>query len=472
MARPPAEGQCADFNFKRTMYMNGSKQKMGRRRLAIVLAAGEGTRMKSAMAKVLHPIAHRSMLGHVLTQVAAIGADTVVVVVGPEHNAVAAEAARFIPNRQVFVQAQQCGTAHAVLAARPALEQSFDDILIVFADSPLVQAATLRDLSDAVAAEVAVAVLGFYARNPDGYGRLIVDNETIIGIREHGDASSDERALTLCNAGLMAIAGRHALPILSAIDNHNRKGEYYLTDAVAIATSHHWRTALVMADEDEVLGVNDRVQLAQAEAVFQSRMRQAVMHAGATLVAPETVFFAYDTQIGRDVWIGPHVVFGPGVVVEDGARIEAFSHIEGAAIGRGSMIGPFARLRPGTRLSENVKIGNFVETKAALVGPGSKMNHLSYIGDAQVGAHANIGAGTITCNFDGQRKHQTIIGDGAFVGSNSALVAPITVGAGAYIGSGSVITDDVPDDALALARGRQVNIGNWALRRRQAAERK
>jgi bifunctional UDP-N-acetylglucosamine pyrophosphorylase/glucosamine-1-phosphate N-acetyltransferase len=452
------------------MYMNGSKQKMGRRRLAIVLAAGEGTRMKSAIAKVLHPIAHRSMLGHVLTHVAAMGADAVAVVVGPEHANIAAEAFRFIANPQVFVQAERLGTAHAVLAARPALEQGFDDVLIVFADSPLVQAATLRNLCDAVDAEVAVAVLGFHARNPHGYGRLIMDNGAVIGIREHGDASPDERALTLCNAGLMALAGRHAVAIVSAINNHNSKGEYYLTDAVAIALAHHWRTALVMADEDEVLGVNDRIQLAEAEAVFQNRMRRAVMHAGATLIAPETVFFAYDTQLGRDVCIGPHVVFGPGVVVEDGATIEAFSHIEGATIGRRSIIGPFARLRPGTRLAENVKIGNFVETKAALVGQGSKLNHLSYVGDAQVGAQVNIGAGTITCNYDGEHKHQTIIGAGAFVGSNSALVAPVTVGAGAYIGSGSVITHNVPDDALALARGRQINIGNWALRRRQAAE--
>ncbi len=451
--------------------MSGSKQEMGRRRLAIVLAAGEGTRMKSALAKVLHPVGGRSMLGHVLTSVTAMAVDAVAVVIGPGREDVAAEAKRIAPEAQIFVQSERLGTAHAVLAVTPMLQREFDDILIVFADSPLVKASTLTRLCEALAGDATVAVLAFEAADPQGYGRLMIEDGALVAVREHRDATDAERALTLCNGGLMAIAGRHALAILTAIDNDNAKKEYYLTDAVALARARRLNTAIVVAPEEEVLGVNDRIQLAKAEAVFQQRMREAAMREGATLLAPETVFFTYDTRIGRDVQIGPHVVFGPGVVIEDGAHIEAFTHMEGARIGPSCVVGPFARLRPGTVLFERVKIGNFVETKAAVLGPGSKLNHLSYIGDAEVGAHTNIGAGTITCNYDGFFKHKTIIAENAFIGSNSALVAPVSIGAGAYVGSGSVVTKDVPADALALGRGRQVNIAHWAtaFRQRQTA---
>jgi bifunctional UDP-N-acetylglucosamine pyrophosphorylase/glucosamine-1-phosphate N-acetyltransferase len=453
------------------VFMSDRKQKAGRSRLAVILAAGEGTRMRSSVAKVLHPIAGRPMLTHVLTSVSAIGADAVAVVIGPGHDDVAAEAARVAPDAQIFVQAERLGTAHAVLAARSALTQGYDDILVLFADSPLIQPTTLERLCDALKDGAAVAVLGFQASDPRGYGRLILGDGGVAAICEHHDASAAERAVTLCNGGLMAFAGRHVIPILSAITNANAKQEFYLTDAVTVAGSLGLNTALVEAEEEEVLGVNDRVQLAQAEAVFQRRMRDTIMRNGATLLAPETIFFTFDTQIGRDVRIGPNVVFGPGVVVADGVIIEPFTHIEGATIGAHSVVGPFARLRPGTILSEKVKIGNFVETKAAVVGSGSKLNHLSYIGDAQIGTNANIGAGTITCNYDGYLKQQTIIGNDAFIGSNSALVAPVTIGARAYIGSGSVITADVPADALALARGRQVTIAEWAIafRKRQSA---
>jgi bifunctional UDP-N-acetylglucosamine pyrophosphorylase / glucosamine-1-phosphate N-acetyltransferase len=455
------------------VYMSGSKQNMGRRRLAIVLAAGEGTRMKSALAKVLHPVGGRSMLGHVLTSATAMAVDAIAVVIGPGREDVAAEAQRLAPEAQIFVQSERLGTAHAVLAATPMLQREFDDILIVFADSPLVQASTLTCLCTALAGDAAVAVLAFEAADPQGYGRLIVEAGELVAVREHRDASDAERALTLCNGGLMALSGRHALSILTAIDNNNAKKEYYLTDAVALARARRLPTAVVIASEEELLGVNDRIQLAKAEAVFQRRMREAAMQDGATLLAPDTVFFTYDTRIGRDVQIGPNVVFGPGVVIADGAHIEAFTHMEGARIGPSCVVGPFARLRPGTVLSEKVKIGNFVETKAAVLGPGSKLNHLSYIGDADVGAHTNIGAGTITCNYDGFFKHKTVIADNAFIGSNSALVAPVTIGNGAYVGSGSVVTEDVPADALALARGRQVNIAHWApaFRQRQTAAR-
>jgi len=449
------------------VYMSGSKQEMGRRRLAIVLAAGEGTRMKSALAKVLHPVGGRSMLGHVLTCVNALAVDAVAVVIGPGREDVAAEAKKIAPAAEIFIQSERLGTAHAVLAATPVLQRDYDDIVVLFADSPLIEPATLERLSSSVSGETAVAVLAFETADPRGYGRLIFEQGELVAVREHRDASAAERALTLCNGGLMALAGRHAFAILSAIGNDNAKQEYYLTDAVAVARSRKLSTGIVVAPEEEVLGVNDRVQLAQAEAVFQRRMRETAMRAGATLLAPDSVFFTYDTVIGRDVQIGQHVVFGPGVVIEDGAHIEAFTHIEGARIGRSCVVGPFARLRPGTILSEKVKIGNFVETKAAIIGTGSKLNHLSYIGDAEVGAHTNIGAGTITCNYDGFLKHKTIIADNAFIGSNSALVAPVSIGPGAYVGSGSVITQDVPAEALALGRGRQVNIAEWATSFRQ-----
>jgi bifunctional UDP-N-acetylglucosamine pyrophosphorylase/glucosamine-1-phosphate N-acetyltransferase len=375
----------------------------------------------------------------------------------------AAEARRCFPGVSVHLQAERHGTAHAVLAAREAVAKGHDDILVLFADTPLIEAATLRHLREALASGNAVIALGFEAKDPTGYGRLVRDAEgSLLAIREHKDATAAERALTLCNAGLMALAGRQALAILEAIGNDNVQREFYLPDAVAVARQSGLHAGTILASEEEVMGINDRVQLAEAEAVMQKRLREQAMRNGATLVAPETVFFSADTEIGRDVTIEPHVVFGPGVVVEDGAVIHSFSHLEGAHVGKGVSVGPFARLRPGANLQEGAKVGNFVEIKAAEIGRGAKVNHLSYIGDASVGAACNIGAGTITCNYDGYSKHRTEIGANAFIGTNSSLVAPVKVGAGAYIGSGSVITEDVAPDALALGRGRQVEKPGWA----------
>jgi bifunctional UDP-N-acetylglucosamine pyrophosphorylase/glucosamine-1-phosphate N-acetyltransferase len=436
---------------------------ISRNALAIILAAGEGTRMKSGRAKVLHEVAGRSMLAHVLASVAAAGVDNVAVVVGPGRDDVSAETQRIAPHAGVFVQNERLGTAHAVMAARAALDAGYDDLIVLFADTPLVTGATISALRNALAAGAGVAALGFEAADPFGYGRLLQDADgRLAAIREEKDASAAERAIRLCNAGLMAIDGRCAPDLLARIGNDNAKGEYYLTDVVELARAVGLATQIVVADETEVLGVNDRVQLARAEAVLQARLRRAAMISGATLVAPETVFLSFDTMLGRDVLVEPHVVFGPGVVVGDGAVIHAFSHIEGARIGAGATIGPYARLRPGAQLAEKAKVGNFVEIKNARVAAGAKVNHLAYIGDADIGANANIGAGTITCNYDGFFKYRTVIGENAFIGSNSALVAPVTVGAGAYVGSGSVVTKDVPADALALARGRQMEKGGWA----------
>ena len=434
--------------------------------LAIVLAAGEGTRMRSALPKVLHAIAGRSLLAHVLRAVAETKVTAAAVVVGPNQEAVAAEAERVLPGAQCFVQRERRGTAHAVLAARPALERKADDVLIVYGDTPLIRAAILSKLRAPLAAGAAVVVLGFRPANPSGYGRLVVDGDKLIAIREEADASETEKAIGLCNGGIMALAGAHALTILDRIGDNNRKREFYLTDAVEIARSMELDAAVVEAEEDDVRGINTKAQLAEAEAVLQQRLRKAALEAGVTMVAPETVFLSADTTFGKDVVIEPYVVFGEKVTVEDGAVIHAFSHLAGAHVGRKCSVGPFARLRPGTRLGEGARIGNFVEIKEAMIAAGAKANHLSYIGDASVGANANIGAGTITCNYDGTAKHRTTIGQDAFIGSNTALVAPVEVGDGAYVGSGSVITANVPAGALALARARQVVKENWATRLR------
>jgi bifunctional UDP-N-acetylglucosamine pyrophosphorylase / glucosamine-1-phosphate N-acetyltransferase len=434
--------------------------------LAIVLAAGEGTRMRSAQPKVLHSIAGRSLLAHVLAAIAAAKIDATAIVVGPGQEAVATEARRVLPGAECFVQRQRRGTAHAVLAARPAIERRLDDIIVVYGDTPLIRAATLTRLRAALAAGAAVAVLAFRPADPTGYGRLVVADGKLIAIREEPDASAAEKSISLCNGGIMALAGAHALAILERIADRNRKKEFYLTDAVGIARSRKLDAVAVEVEEDDVRGINTKSQLAEAEAVAQQRMRQAALDAGVTFVAPQTVFLCADTKFGKDVVVEPYVVFGEKVTVEDGAIIHSFSHLAGAHVGKGASVGPFARLRPGTRLGDGARIGNFVEVKAALVEAGAKANHLSYIGDASVGAGANVGAGTITCNYDGREKHHTEIGKGAFIGSNTALVAPVRVGEGAYIGSGSVITDDVPDGALALGRGRQVIKEGWASRLR------
>ena len=412
--------------------------------------------MKSARPKVLHEVAGRSMLAHVLLAVKEAGATDVVVVIGPDRDDAAGEVNRVLPQAEVFVQRERLGTAHAVLSARARLAAGAHDVIVAYADTPLVTAATFARLRAPLAEGAAIAVLGFEARDPTGYGRLVRQGERLVAIREERDASAAERAITLSNAGLMALRGNVALSLLDAIGNANSKGEYYLTDVVEVAVSRGERAVVVIAPESEVQGVNDRAQLADAERVLQTRLRAAAMAAGATLVAPETVFLSADTVLGRDVTIEPNVVFGPKVKVADGVVIRAFSHLEGATVASGAIVGPYARLRPGAVIGEGAHIGNFVEVKNAELGAGAKANHLAYIGDASVGAGTNIGAGTITCNYDGFAKHRTTIGEGAFIGVNTALVAPVSVGDGAYVGTGSVITDDVPANALALGRARQV----------------
>ncbi len=438
----------------------------GRTCLAIVLAAGEGTRMHSARPKVMHAVAGKTMLAHVLEAIAKTGIAATAVVIGPGQDAVAAAAKRVTPDAAIFVQGERRGTAHAVLAARPAIAAGAGDILVLYGDTPLIRPQTLSRLRAPLADGAALAVLGFRPTDPAGYGRLIVEDGELVAIREDADASAAERGIALCNGGLMALAGDNALAILEQVGDDNRKHEFYLTDAVEIARRMKLRAVAVEVEEDEVRGINNKAQLAEAEAATQQRLRRAALDAGVTLIAPETVFLSADTTFGRDVIVEPYVVFGEKVAVEDGAVIHSFSHLAGAHVGKGVSVGPFARLRPGTRLGEGARIGNFVEVKEAVIEAGAKANHLSYIGDAFVGANANVGAGTITCNYDGADKHRTTIGKNAFIGSNSALVAPVEIGEGAYIGSGSVITENVPADALALARGRQSVKEGWASRLR------
>ena len=435
--------------------------------LAIVLAAGEGIRMRSTLPKALHAIGGRTLLEHVLTSAALAGGAEIAVVVGPDHAAVAAAARGIAPQAQIFVQSERRGTAHAVLAAKPAIARGADDILVVFADTPLLRAETLANLRAGLSRGAAVAVLGFKPADPQDYGRLVMRGDELVAIREQNDASADERKIAFCNGGLMALAGDKALAILERIGNANAKSEYYLTDAVAIARDMGLKAVVIETGEDDVRGINTKAQLAEAEAVLQTRLRAAALEAGVSMIAPQTVFLSADTQFGKDVTIEPNVVFGPGVTVEDGALIRSFSHLEGAHVGKGARIGPFARLRPGTELGQDVHIGNFVEVKAAQIEAGVKANHLSYIGDARVGEGANVGAGTITCNYDGIAKHRTDIGAGAFIGSNSSLVAPVTIGDGAFVGSGSVVTKDVPADALVVARAQQTVKEGWAKRFRQ-----
>jgi bifunctional UDP-N-acetylglucosamine pyrophosphorylase / glucosamine-1-phosphate N-acetyltransferase len=435
--------------------------------LAIVLAAGEGTRMRSAIPKALQPLGGQTLLAHVLAAISGAGSEQIAIVVGPDHDVVAAQARALAPQAQIFEQNERRGTAHAVLAAKPAIARKPDDILVAFADTPLVSARTLGQLRAALEQGAAVAVLGFNAADPSGYGRLVIRGGELAAIREERDASPEERKIAFCNGGLMAMAGDKALAILERIGNSNAKGEYYLTDAVAIARHMGLKAIAIETGEDDVRGINTKAQLAQAEAVLQTRLRAAAMEAGVAMIAPETVFLCADTKFGKDVTIEPNVVFGPGVTVDDGATIRSFSHLEGAHVGKGARVGPFARLRPGADLGADVHVGNFVEVKQATIEAGAKANHLSYIGDARVGPGANIGAGTITCNYDGVAKHRTDIGAGAFIGSNSALVAPVKIGDGAYVGSGSVVTKDVPADALALARGEQTIKEGWAKRLKQ-----
>ncbi len=430
--------------------------------LAVVLAAGEGTRMKSATPKVLHAVAGRSMLGHVVAAVSAAGATHVAVVVGPGRDDVAAEARALHAGADLFVQHERLGTAHAVLAARDALAHGYDDVIVAFADTPLLTPGTFQLMRKRLSSGAAIVGLAFEAADPAGYGRMIVSGEELERIVEHKDADEVQRRIKLCNAGLLAMSGRNALAILEQIGNGNAQSEYYLTDAPEIARGMGLRSVVMTAPESEVQGVNDRVQLAAAEATMQQRLREAAMRSGVTMLDPASVHLSHDTRIGRDVVIEPHVFFGKGVTVADHAVIHAHCHLEGAHVGERAHVGPFARLRPGASLGEQAKVGNFVEIKSAAIGMGAKVSHLTYIGDALIGEGANIGAGTVTCNYDGYSKFKTVIGAGAFVGSNSSLVAPVTIAAGAYVGSGTVVTKDVPADALAVARARQVNIDGWA----------
>ena len=435
--------------------------------LTVVLAAGEGTRMRSSKPKVLHPVAGQSLLAHVLAAAPRGTGASLAVIIGPDHDAVADEVKRVRPDAATFIQQERLGTAHAVLAARDAIAHGVDDLLIVFGDTPLISAATFERLRAPIRNGAALAVLGFRAADPTGYGRLLVEGDRLVAIREQAEATPAERTIKLSNAGVMAFDGRKALEVIEKIGNANKKGEYYLTDAVAIIRQLGLEAVVIETSEDEVRGINTKAQLAEAEQVMQARLRQAALDAGVTMIAPETVYLAADTSFGSDVTIEPFVVIGPGVSIADGAVIHSFSHLVQASIGKNASIGPYARLRPGTSIGDGARIGNFVETKAATLDAGVKVNHLSYIGDTDVGASANIGAGTITCNYDGIGKHRTTIGAGAFVGSNSSLVAPVKIGSGAYVGSGSVITRDVPDDALAVERSQQTNREGGAKRYRE-----
>jgi bifunctional UDP-N-acetylglucosamine pyrophosphorylase/glucosamine-1-phosphate N-acetyltransferase len=433
-----------------------------RRCLTVVLAAGEGVRMRSARPKVLHELAGRSMLAHIVSTVLKGAMGDIAVVVGPNAEGVAQEALRAARQAKIAVQRERRGTADAVLAARDQIERGYDDILVVYADTPLIEASTLQAMRADLASGADVVSLGFEAADPTGYGRLIERNGRLIAIREEKDASAEERASRLCNAGPIAFSGAAALGLLDAVKPNNAQNEFYLTDIVEIANARGLTARVLIAKENEVMGVNDRAQLAAAEAALQDSLRRRAMAAGATLTAPETVFLSFDAAIGRDVLIEPHVVIGPGCRIEDGAVIRSFSHLEGARVASGAIVGPFARLRPNADIGANARIGNFVEIKQSAIEEGAKINHLTYIGDARVGANANIGAGAITCNYDGFSKNRTDIGAGAFIGSNSALVAPVTIGDGAYVGSGSVITKPVEAGALAVARGRQQTKAGWA----------
>ncbi|KPF87761.1 bifunctional N-acetylglucosamine-1-phosphate uridyltransferase/glucosamine-1-phosphate acetyltransferase [alpha proteobacterium AAP38] len=441
---------------------------MSHRPLAcIILAAGKGTRMKSALPKVLHPLGGLPMVSHVVAAAQSLSPEKIVVVVGPGMDNVAATVA---PHPTV-VQENQLGTGDAVKAALSELAGFTGDVLVLYGDSPLITASTLSKMVAARngAGDPAVVVLGMRPTDPGAYGRLILGaDDGLEKIVEFLDASAEERAVTLCNAGFMAFDGARMVALLSGIGNNNAKGEYYLTDAVAVARASGWTCAVVEGPTDDTAGVNSRAELADIEKIFQNRLRQAAMANGATLLDPDTVYFAADTVLGRDVTVGQNVVFGPGVTVEDGVEIKPFSHLEGVIVRARAIIGPYARLRPGTDVGEGAHIGNFVELKNTQFGAGAKANHLTYLGDADVGGGSNIGAGTITCNYDGVLKHRTRIGSNVFIGTHSTLVAPVSVGDGAYTAAGTVVTRDVAPDALSISRAPQEEKPGWASRYRAA----
>lgn len=423
----------------------------------IILAAGEGTRMKSSLTKVLHCVGGMPMLGHVVATAKSIGASRLAVVVGPKAEAVESFLAKNAPSAEVFIQRERLGTGHAVMAAKPFYSKENNAEIILYGDTPLVRSETILQITALLEGDADLVVLGFEPDVPTGYGRLLMDGDELTAIREEKDATDIERKVGLCNAGAMGFGPGVLAKLLDSLTNDNAQGEYYLTDCVEHARAAGLSVQVVKGDIADAAGVNSRAQLADVEAMFQTRCREEAMANGVTLVAPETVFFSHDTLLSNDVTVEPNVVFGPDVSVESGAIIKAFSHLEGAKIGAGAAVGPYARLRPGTDLRENTKVGNFVEVKSTIVEKGSKINHLTYVGDTHIGTGVNIGAGTVICNYDGFGKHKTTIGNGAFIGSGSLLVAPLEIGSNAYIATGSVITKPVADGALAFGRARQTN---------------
>lgn len=433
----------------------------GEPRAAIILAAGQGTRMKSPLPKVLHPVGGRAMLDHAIDAAEALGCQRIVVVVGAHSPEVRDHVVRRLGEDAIAVQDPPLGTGHAVRAAEAVLGDFVGQVVITYGDVPLLRAA---DIEPVFAEQEGVRVIGFEARDPGAYGRLILEGDSLLAITEAKEASAEVLAITACNSGVMAAPVGLLFTLLAEVRNDNAKGEYYLTDVVELARKRGEPTRAVFADEDAVMGVNAQGELAQAEALFQKVQRETFLAAGVTMPAPDTVHFAWDTQIGGGATVEPYVVFGAGAKIASGARIRSFSHVEGATVAAGAEVGPYARLRPGAVLAEDVKVGNFVEVKNVSMAKGAKANHLAYLGDGEVGAKVNIGAGVIFCNYDGFFKHRTVVGEGAFVGSNSALVAPVTIGEGAMVGSGSVITRDVGPGDLALGRGDQISKPGWAAR--------
>ncbi|WP_208434302.1 bifunctional UDP-N-acetylglucosamine diphosphorylase/glucosamine-1-phosphate N-acetyltransferase GlmU [Bartonella taylorii] len=447
---------------------------MVRNCLSIILAAGEGTRMKSSLPKVLHKIAGLPLIGHVIKQIELVGVSQLAVVVGFGAKDVTETVQSFVKNAMIFEQKERFGTAHAVLSVRLALQKEVDDVLIVFGDTPLIEQDSLLQIRALLAKGADVVVAGFHAPDPKGYGRLLERNGKLIAIVEEKDASDEEKKISFCNGGIFALNGKHALSLLEKVSNNNMKKEYYLTDIVSIAAREGLDIRVVEVPVDNIVGINNCFELFEADSLWQKRKARDLMLSGVTILKPDSVYFSYDTEIEPGVVIEPNVYFGPGVKVQSGAVIHAFSYLEGAVVGVNARIGPYARLRPGTELASSVKIGNFCEVKKAKIGEASKINHLSYIGDTEIGVHTNIGAGTITCNYDGFYKYKITIGDHAFIGSNSALVSPLVIGSGSYIASGSVITENVPKNSLALGRARQVIKENYAtkLRARLSANKK
>lgn len=429
--------------------------------LSIILAAGEGTRMRSATPKVLHRVGGLPMVGHVVRAALGAGSSQMAVVIGPGHDSVRDAVSSIAPDVRFFEQTERKGTAHAASMARDLFQETDGYVAVLYADHPTLRAHNFEGVIARLDAGMDAAILGFEPADPTGWGRFITEGERLLAIREHKDASDEERRIGLCNACILAFRAPVFRELIGKVQNDNAQGEYYVTDLVELANAAGYKVGYAVAPEADVLPVNNRAQLAHAEGVFQQVRRQDFMTSGVTLKDPSTVYFSWDTEIAQDVVIEPSVFFGPGVKVATGATIRAFSHIEGASIGPGASVGPFARLRPGAELAADAKVGNFVEVKQASIGEGAKVSHLTYVGDAEIGAGANVGAGTVTVNYDGVNKHRTVVGEGAFIGSNSSLVAPVTVGRDATIGAGSVITKAAPEGELTIARAKQVTLEGW-----------